>query len=66
MLDNDDEGDNDNEDDNDDDDCEDHLGREPSRAAVSVIAAKLVSSSGTPGERFLHMRQKSAMVRDDV
>ena len=50
-----------NEDDNDDYDCEDHLGREPSRAAVSVIAAKLVSSSGTPGERFLQIRQKSAM-----
>ena len=54
MFDDDDEGDN-------DDDCEDHLGREPSRAAVSVIAAKLVSSSGTPGERFLQIRQKSAM-----
>ena len=60
MLDDDGAGDNDNEDDNDDDDCS-HLGREPSRAAVSVIAAKLVSSSGTPGERFLQIRQKSAM-----
>ena len=61
MFDDDDEGDNDDEDDNNNDDCKDHLGREPSRAAVSVIAAKLVSSSGTPGERFLHMRQRSAM-----
>ena len=43
--------------------AEDPLGREPSLAAVSVMAAKLVSSSGTPGDRFLHQKTIVSRVR---